>query len=163
MEKKLLEELRCLLRSLGCAFCLPTAKHLEACRILLEFIESEIGKGDYYPVRLPTALCPRCGGYSFKIFKDKVDNDHQCCRCQEIFIPKKRNWVCPKCGDGYVVDWVFSSFTCSCGYECFEQKEKIKPLDFCNGTCIKVPEVLDIAKKVNEIIFKTNARIEREK
>jgi ribosomal protein S27AE len=63
MEKKLLEELRCLLESLGCAFCLPTAKHLEALRLLLSFIDIKLGENKIS--KKQNWLCPGCGdGYT---------------------------------------------------------------------------------------------------
>jgi hypothetical protein len=40
---------------------------------------------DLKPTGIPTALCPKCGYYSFKVFKNDKNNEHQCCRCQLIF------------------------------------------------------------------------------
>lgn len=37
------------------------------------------------PTRLPTALCPKCGNYAFKVFKDLTNTEHQCATCQELF------------------------------------------------------------------------------
>ena len=39
---------------------------------------------------LPTALCPKCQDFAFRIYKKHIrDNSHQCCNCQYIFKPKR--------------------------------------------------------------------------
>ena len=40
-------------------------------------------------LRLPTAICPKCNQFAFRIYKDHLeDNSHQCCNCQFIFKPQ---------------------------------------------------------------------------
>ena len=39
---------------------------------------------------LPTALCPKCQDFAFRIYKKRIgDDSHQCCNCKHIFKPKR--------------------------------------------------------------------------
>ena len=61
--------------------------------------------------RVPTALCPECGDFAFKIRGRGVEstNKHQCCDCRHIFVPNSPRSESDRMIEPFYVDITITS------------------------------------------------------